>query len=240
MTQALTNKIAIVTGAGQGLGAAIAHALAAAGTAVAVNDINPDRAERVAAAIRAAGGRAVGIPADVSNKYQCSHLIDTTRSELGGLDILINNAAIKPGSSLFKTDEYEWQRVLDVNLKGTFFMTQLAGRVMAGILGRGATPSDDPSGGVVINIASTAGVTGPLANHAAYCASKAGVVGFTRECAREFAAFGIRVYAVAPDETEPPAAEVIVARVLDLCSGADLSKAEANMEVYGRFSPTSG
>lgn len=211
------HKIAIVTGAGQGLGAAIAHALAEAGASVAVNDINPDRAERVAAAIRAAGGQAIAIHADVANKFQCAHLVDATRTDLGGLDILVNNAAIKPTSSLLTTDEYEWQRVLDVNLKGAFFMTQLCARVMAGALGRGGAPGGQATGGVIINIASTAGVSEPFPHHAAYAASKAGLVGFAREAARELAPYGIRVHTLTPPE--PASATAVAQDVLTLCGG---------------------
>ncbi|MCP4423152.1 MAG: SDR family oxidoreductase [Chloroflexi bacterium] len=198
--QPLPDKIAIVTGAGQGIGAEIAKTLAAAGAKVAVNDLNPDRAERTAVTIRESGGQAIGIAADVSNKFQCSHLIDTARREWGRLDILVNNAAIKPSSSILKTDEYEWQRVMDVNLRGTFFMSQLAGRVM---VDKKRADENQERGGVIINIASTAGVEEPFARHAAYAASKAGVVGFTRECAREFAEYNIRVHAVlVPEDGE--------------------------------------
>lgn len=209
----LAGRVAIVTGAGQGIGASVARLLAEAGASVAVNDINPDRAERTAAAIRHAGGQAVAIAADISNKFQCSHLVDSTRREWGRLDILVNNAAIKPGSSILKTDEFEWQRVMDVNLKGTFFMSQLVGRVMAN--------ENQERGGVIINVASKAGVEMPLANHAAYAASKAGVVGFTRECAREFAGYGIRVHVVVPDE--PAEAEIVAQAVLSLCADSSSS-----------------
>ncbi len=186
----LDNKVAIVTGAGQGIGRAIAQTLAAAGARVAVNDINPDRAEKTAVAIREAGGQAIGIAADIGNKYQCVHLVETTRKQWGQLDILVNNASVEPRSSILKTDEWEWQRVMDVNLKGTFFMSQLCGRVMA--------DENQERGGAIVNIASVAGVSQPLSNRAAYCASKAGVVGFARECAREYAAYGIRVNTVLP------------------------------------------
>lgn len=201
MHQQLLDKVAIVTGAGQGIGAAIAHALAAAGARVAVNDLNPDRAERVAAEIRGNDGQAVAITADISNKFQCVHLVETTRAEWGQLDILINNAAVEPVASILKLDEWEWNRCIDVNLKGTFMMSQLCGRVMA--------DENKGRGGVIVNIASTAGVETSLANRAAYCASKAGMVGFARECAREFAAYSIRVNTVLPGIIETP----IVARV---------------------------
>src|SRR5690606_7139636 len=122
---------AIVTGAGHGAGRAIAAALAAAGARVAVNDINPDRAYRVAAELRQAGGAALGVMADVANRFQCVHLIETTRNEWGRIDILVNCAAIAPAAPVLKMDEWELMRVLDVNVKGAFFMTQLTGRVMA-------------------------------------------------------------------------------------------------------------
>lgn len=196
MKNELSGKVAIITGAGQGIGAAIAQILAAAGARVAVNDLNPDRAERIASEIRGNGGQALAITADISNKFQCVHLVETTRTEWGQLDILINNAAVEPVSSILKLDEWEWNRCIDVNLKGTFMMSQLCGRVMAN--------ENKERGGVIVNIASTAGVETPLANRAAYCASKAGIVGFARECAREFAAYGIRVNTVLPGIIETP------------------------------------
>ncbi|MEW5988783.1 MAG: SDR family NAD(P)-dependent oxidoreductase [Chloroflexota bacterium] len=195
----MTDKVAIVTGAGQGLGEAIAKTLAAAGACVAVNDLNPDRAERVAGEIRAAGGRAIAIVADVSNKFQCVHLVETTRAEWGRLDILINNAGVEPVSSILQMDEWDWDRCLDVNLKGTFLMSQLCGRVMA--------DENKERGGVIVNVSSIAGVEIPLANRAAYCASKAGLVGFGRECAREFAQYGIRVNTVVPGVFVTPMTE---------------------------------
>lgn len=188
MEISLQDKVAIVTGAGQGLGEAIAHALAAAGAKVAVNDLNPDRAERVAAAIRAAGGAAIGVMADVGNKFQCVSLVEAAREKWGRLDVLVNNAGIEPVSPILTMDEWDWTRCIDVNLKGTFFMSQLVGRVMA--------EENQGRGGAIVNISSIAGVEIPLMHRAAYCASKAGMVGFARECAREFAAFGVRVNTV--------------------------------------------
>lgn len=208
----LDNKVAIVTGAGRGIGAAIAHTLAAAGTKVAVNDINPDRAEKTAVSIREAGGQAIGIAADIANKYQCSHLIETARAEFGGLHILVNNASVEPSKPIMKLDEWDWQRTIDVNLKGTFFMSQLCGRVMAGIFDKKDGVEDAKGeGGVIVNIGSMGGVEVPLMDKSAYCASKAGMVGFARECAREFAQYGIRVNTVLPGLIDTPRTESLIA-----------------------------
>ena len=190
MKLSIEGKVAIVTGAGQGLGRAISQTLAASGAMVAINDINPDRAERAASEIREAGGHAIAVAGDISNKFQCVHLVETTRTEWGALDILVNNAGIEPVSTILEMDEWEWDRCIDVNLKGTFFMSQLVGRVMAN--------ENEDRGGSIVNISSIAGVESPLLNRAAYCASKAGMVGFARECAREFAQYGIRVNTVVP------------------------------------------
>ncbi|MCP5097578.1 MAG: SDR family oxidoreductase [Chloroflexi bacterium] len=195
----LTNKVAIVTGAGQGIGAAIAKTLATTGARVAVNDLNPDRAERVAAEIREAGGEAIAVAADVSNKFQGVNLVESTRSAWGRLDILVNNAGIMPKASVLEMDEWDWNRCIEVNLKSVFFMTQLCGRVMA--------DENESQGGVVINISSTAGVAAPLPERAAYCAASGGVVGFARECAREFAQYGIRVNTVLPGVIDTPMAQ---------------------------------
>ncbi|MDX1686621.1 MAG: SDR family NAD(P)-dependent oxidoreductase [Candidatus Promineifilaceae bacterium] len=235
----LEDKVAIVTGAGRGLGATIAHTLAAAGARVTVNDINPDRAEQVARAIREAGGAAVDVHADVANKFQCVKLVEATRAEWGRLDVLVNNAYAAPDVSIIKMDEWDWNRCLEVNLKGTFFMSQLCGRVMA--------DENRERGGAIVNVTSVAGVEVPLAGRAAYCASQAGVVGFARECAREYAQYGIRVNTVLTGrlvdddagETAPgerARREQAAAAVLFLCSDAGRDVTGSAMTVDGRHS----
>ncbi|MCA9867061.1 MAG: SDR family NAD(P)-dependent oxidoreductase [Anaerolineales bacterium] len=192
----LPGKVAIVTGAGHGAGRAVAAALAAAGARVAVNDINPDRAYRVAAELAESGGAARGIMADVSNRFQCVHLIETTRAEWGRIDLLVNCAAIAPSAPVLKMDEWELMRVLDVNLKGVFFMCQLVGRVMAD------RHRIDGARGLMINLA---GAEPEGVGQAAYAITQAALPAFGRACAREYGPLGIDVHtlsaAALPEET---------------------------------------
>lgn len=181
----LSGRVAIVTGGGHGAGAAIAKALAQAGARVCVSDINPDRATRVENEINTAGGKAISVPADIANKFQCVTIIETTRKTWGQLDIVVNGMAVGPTSSIIKLDEWDFQRTFEVNLKGSFFMTQLCGRVMS--------DENQGRGGLIIQIASTAGITEPMANQAALCAMNGAVLGFAKECAREYAEHQIRV-----------------------------------------------
>jgi 3-oxoacyl-[acyl-carrier protein] reductase len=192
----MSNQVALVTGAGRGIGRAVAIALADAGARVCVNDINPDAARATAGHIQSRGGQAFEYTADVSKKMQVGPMIEAVRDRWDRLDILVNNAGVEPKASVLELDEWDWERTLDVNLKGTFICTQLAGRVMR-----------DQGVGVIVNIASIAGYKSPLPKASAYCASKAGVVGFTRECAREFAAYNIRVNAVCPGVIVTPMTE---------------------------------
>ena len=195
-------QVAIVTGAGQGKGEAIARALAAAGVRVAVNDINPDRAHRVAAGIREAGGAAIDVMADVGNRFQCVNLIETTRAEWGRLDILVNCASIAPAASVLKMDEWELMRTVDVNLKGMFFMSQLVGRVMAD-----RNRADGSTGGLIIGFYEA---EPDDSGRAAYAATQSAIPAFGRACAREFAPLGIAVHTLAsPDAPEKAAARVM-------------------------------
>jgi 3-oxoacyl-[acyl-carrier protein] reductase len=214
----LDGHAALVTGAGEGVGRAIALALAAAGAAVVVNDMNPDRADRVSDEITAAGGRAIPLQADVANRFQVGSMIEAGRDAFGKLDILINAAGVMKLGALDRLDEWDWRRVFDVNLTGAFFCTQLMSRVMA-----------DEGGGVIVNVASTAGHGATLPDGVSYVSSKAALIGLTRQSARELAPLGIRVNAVCPgniDTLGAPAQarqgtpEEVAAVALFLCSGA--------------------
>lgn len=182
-----TGKTVMITGAGRGIGRALALKFAAAGARVAANDIAPDNLDDTVALIRKAGGTAEAFVADVADKMHVQSMIEGIRDTFGALDILVNNAGVEPHDTLLNLDEYDWDRTLAVNLKGPFLTMQSVGRVMA-----------DEGGGVIVNVASIAGRAHGLKDRAPYVASKMGLIGLTREAAREFAAHGIRVNAVCP------------------------------------------
>lgn len=199
----LSGRVAIVTGAGQPAGAAVARALAAAGARVAVNDLNPDRIARLAAELRAAGGQALDVTADVASKFQCVNLIETTRGEWERVDILVNATRVRPNAGVLKMDEWEWMRCADVNLKSVFFMSQLVGRVMddqnrAG-MGEGS--------GLIVNLAWP---EPEEAGASAFAAAQAGVLAFGRACAREYEPLGIRVHTLLVDPADPAGVAVEV------------------------------
>jgi 3-oxoacyl-[acyl-carrier protein] reductase len=181
------DKVVLVTGAGRGIGKAIALAFAREGARVAVNDINPDACEALTRDIGASGGEALACHADVSNKLAVQSVLIDLEDRWGRVDVLINNAGVEPHKPILQMDEWDWNRTLDVNLKGAFICSQSAGRMMV-----------KQGGGVIVNIASIAGRAAGLRDRAAYVASKTGLIGFTKECAREFAAHNIRVNAVCP------------------------------------------
>jgi NAD(P)-dependent dehydrogenase (short-subunit alcohol dehydrogenase family) len=181
------NQVVLVTGAGRGIGKAIALAFAREGAKVAVNDINPDSCETTANEINASGGEAAAFHADVSNKLAVQSMLIDLEDRWGRVDVLINNAGVEPHKPIVQLDEWDWDRTIDVNLKGAFICSQSVGRMMI-----------KQGGGAIVNIASIAGRAAGLRDRSAYVASKTGLIGFTKECAREFAAHQIRVNAVCP------------------------------------------
>jgi 3-oxoacyl-[acyl-carrier protein] reductase len=182
-----TDKVVLITGAGRGIGKAIALAFAQAGARVAVNDINPESCVKTADELAALGGQALACQADVANKLAVQSMLIDIEDRWGRIDILINNAGVEPHKPIVQLDEWDWNRTIDVNLKGAFLCSQSVGRMM-----------QQQGGGVIVNIASIAGRAAGLRDRSAYVASKTGLIGFTKECAREFAAYNIRVNAVCP------------------------------------------
>ena len=183
----LAGRRALVTGASKGLGAHFAHTLAAAGASVAVAARDVSACETICAKLRDSGVKAVAVAMDVSSRASVEMAVAKAANELGGLDILINNAGVTQTVPLIDQDEMGWNRIFDTNLKGAFFTGQAAARIMR----------DNRSGGSIVNVASILGhrVAGQVA---AYAASKAALVQLTKSMALEWARFGIRANALCP------------------------------------------
>jgi len=183
----LTGQTALVTGASRGIGRAVALQLASAGAKVVVNHSrSADAADEVVAEISAAGGTAQTIQADVSNEEEVDAMIRTLLEDAGQIDVLVNNAGITRDGLLLRMKSQDWKAVLDLNLTGVFLCTRAVARPML-----------KQKVGRIVSITSVVGLTGNP-GQANYAAAKAGVVGFTRSAAREFASRGITVNAVAP------------------------------------------
>jgi NAD(P)-dependent dehydrogenase (short-subunit alcohol dehydrogenase family) len=182
---------AVVTGAGSGNGRCIANAFAAAGARVVCSDRNLAAAVETVAAIKAAGGHAVAVEADISVAADCQRTIAQAREHFGAVDILVNNAGILPRGGVKDITEADWDRAYAVNVKGAFLMTQAA--------------VDDlcVQKGNIVMVASVAGIRG-VGSHLAYSSSKHAVVGMTRSLALELGPKGVRVNAIAPGTIETP------------------------------------
>lgn len=193
----VTDQVALVTGAGSGIGRAIALALAEAGAHVVTTELPEQlaRAVLVSDQIRGMGRRSLALPLDVTDVPSIGPFVATVQRELGRLDLLVNNAGVQVARPALDVSEDDWDRVLDVNLRGVFFCAQAAGRVMVA-----------QRHGRIINVASQNGVVGYF-NRAAYCAAKAGVVNLTRVLAIEWAPYNVLVNAVAPTFVRTPMGE---------------------------------
>ena len=193
----LTGKVALVTGAAQGIGRAIALLLARNGADIVVSDINLEKAEETAKEIRVIGPMATAVKVDVSNLSDVERMVEAVIEKLAKIDILVNNAGITRDKLVLRMTEEDWDAVLGVNLKGTFNCTKTVIRHMA-----------KQRSGRIVNIASVVGEMGN-AGQANYSASKAGVIGLTKTIAREYAQRGINVNAIAPGYIETPMTDAL-------------------------------
>ena len=182
----LKNKTAIVTGSAQGIGKAIALALAKEGANVVVSDVNLEQAQQTANEIAALGTKSLAIKCNVADASEVDALVKQAQSAFPTIDILVNNAGVTRDNLMMRMDEQDWDLVLDVNLKGAFLMTKAVTRIMM-----------KQRSGRVVNIASVVGLMGN-AGQANYSASKGGLIALTKTTAKEFASRGITCNAVAP------------------------------------------
>jgi len=182
----LTDRVAIVTGASSGLGVAFAHALSDAGASVVLGARRSDRLAEVAQSIRAAGGRALAVRADVTDPDSCTALAEAAITEFGRIDILVNNAGVGTAVPATRETPDEFRAVVDLNLNGAYWMAQACGRRMQ-------------PGSSIVNISSILGLTSGGLPQAAYSATKAALIGLTRDLAAQWTGRkGIRVNAIAP------------------------------------------
>lgn len=176
-------KTAVITGSGRGIGLAIAQGLYQQGANVVISDLDQALVDEVA---KKMGERAIGIACNVTKSDQVNQLLDGANQKFGAVDIVVNNAGITKDALMIRMDEKDWELVLDINLKGAFLITKAAAKIMM-----------KQRHGRIVNISSIVGLTGN-AGQTNYSASKAGLIGLTKSAAKELAARGVTVNAVAP------------------------------------------
>jgi 3-oxoacyl-[acyl-carrier protein] reductase len=195
----LEGKVAIVTGGSRGIGAAIAALLAERGAAVVVSARDADRLNAAVKELEATGAAVAAVAGDVSKREDADRVVEAAKEKFGRADILVNNAGITRDGLLVRMKDEDWDRVMEVNLRGAFVMTRAVSKLMV-----------RQKGGRIVNISSTAGAMGN-AGQVNYSASKAGLIGFTKASARELSHWGILVNAVAPGLIETDMAAAIPA-----------------------------
>ena len=200
----LAGKVAVVTGGSRGIGLAIAGWLAEHGASVVISGRDADRLQVAVKELEAHGAPVLGVAADAAKREDADRLVEVTRERFARLDILVNNAGITRDGLLIRMKDDDWDRVMEVNLRGAFLMTRAASKAMVRL----------KAGGRILNIASTAGAMGN-AGQANYSAAKAGLIGLTKACARELAHWGILVNAVAPGLIETDMATAMPAEARD-------------------------
>jgi len=208
-----SGKVVLVTGAGRGVGRALAEAFVFQGALVAANDISPVNLNTLVEQIKKSEGQVRVYVDDVAKKVAVQAIVNQVLDDWGQIDILVNSANVEPHFPLLDIDEWDWHRAIDVNLTGAFLMMQSVGRVMR-----------QQGNGVIVNIAPIAGRP-ELPDQAAYVASKMGLVGLTQQAAHELFPYGIRVHAVCTGFPECHTSEVsastnITEAVLYLCGAS--------------------
>ncbi|HEY5250663.1 MAG TPA: glucose 1-dehydrogenase [Acidimicrobiales bacterium] len=195
MTERLSGKVALITGAGSGIGRVAAQLFAAEGAAIVVADVVGHAAAQTVTDITSAGGRAVAVTVDVADEEQVAHMVATATETFDGLHVLFNNAGVFPSDDggVLDTPPSTWDRVMQVNLKGVWLGCRAAVPAMI-----------DSGGGSIVNVASFVALMGAATAQVAYTASKGGVLAFTRELAVEYARSGIRANSLCPGPIDTP------------------------------------